>query len=246
MSGLRIVFFGTPEFAVPGLQALAQAPGIELAAVVTRPDRARGRGQERMEPPPVAAAARALGLPVLQPDRPSRPGFAEELAALRPDALAVVAYGHLIPDAMLSLARHGAWNVHPSLLPRWRGPAPIHRAISSGDERTGVCIIKLVTEMDAGPVAMRSEISLTTTVTRGDLEGTLAALGADLLVRTLDRVQHGFVVDWVDVGLGSLRFWTFNLGDAAIDIGILLLIVLALWPGLGGTRRDSGGTGHDA
>lgn len=193
MSGFRVVFFGTPAFAVPSLQAVAAASGLELAAVVTRPDRARGRGRERMESPPVAVAAQALGVPVFQPARPSQPGFADQLAALKPDAFAVVAYGHLIPDAMLALARHGAWNVHPSLLPRWRGPAPIHRAIASGDAKTGVCIIRLVAEMDAGPVAMRTELPLGPAVTRGELEATLASLGADLLVRTLDRVKHGTV-----------------------------------------------------
>jgi len=193
MSGLRVVFFGTPAFAVPSLQALAAASGIKLLAVVTRPDRARGRGQERIESPPVAMAATTLGIPVLQPARPSQVGFIDQLTALSPDAFAVVAYGHLIPDAMLALARHGAWNVHPSLLPRWRGPAPIHRAIWSGDDRTGVCIIRLVAEMDAGPVAMRSDLPLGPRVKRGELEGTLAALGADLLVRTLDRVAHGTV-----------------------------------------------------
>ncbi len=193
MSPLRVVFFGTPAFAVPSLRALAAAPDIALVAAVTRPDRARGRGLDRIESPPVAEAAKALGVPVLQPGRPSEPGFGDRLAALAPDAFAVVAYGHLIPDAMLALAKQGAWNVHPSLLPRWRGPAPVHRAIAAGDDRTGACIIRLVSEMDAGPVAMRAELPLGATITRGELEGTLAALGADLLVRTLDRVAHGTV-----------------------------------------------------
>ncbi len=193
MNPLRVVFFGTPAFAVPGLRALAAASEVTLVGAVTRPDRARGRGLDRIESPPVAEAAKALGIPVLQPARPSEPGFAGQLAALRPDAFAVVAYGHLIPDALLTIAKHGAWNVHPSLLPRWRGPAPVHRTIAAGDARTGVCIIRLVAEMDAGPVAMRAELPVSATVTRGELEGTLAALGADLLVRALDRVAHGTV-----------------------------------------------------
>ena len=189
---MKVAFFGTPTFALPSLHALSKA-GFDVCAVVTRPDRPRGRGLDRLEAPPVAKAARDLGLRVLQPANPKTPGFAEELAALAPAALAVVAYGHLIPDAVLAAAPSGAWNVHPSLLPRWRGPAPIHRVVWAGDAETGVSIIRLVAKLDAGPVAAQERLSVGPRWTRGELEARLAGLGADLLVRTLGAVRDGAV-----------------------------------------------------
>jgi methionyl-tRNA formyltransferase len=189
---MKVVFFGTPTFALPSLHAVCKA-GFDVCAVVTRPDRPRGRGLDRMEAPPVAKAARDLGLKVLQPANPKAPEFAVELSALSPDALAVVAYGHLIPDAVLAAAHGGAWNVHPSLLPRWRGPAPIHRTVWAGAAETGVSIIKLVAKLDAGPVAAQEKIAMGPRWTRGDLEARLASLGADLLVRTLGQVRDGMV-----------------------------------------------------
>ena len=188
---MKVVFFGTPEFAVPSLQALL--PWFQVVAVVTRPDAPRGRGQDRLEPPPVALAARAAGLPVLQPRRPSEPGFLETLTALTPDALAVAAYGHLIPDPHLAAAPLGAWNVHPSLLPRWRGPAPVHRALAVGDAETGVTIIRLIARLDAGPMARRQATPIAPGETRSALEARLAAVGAEMLVTTLREAGDGAV-----------------------------------------------------
>jgi len=187
---MKVVFFGTPEFALPALRALARG-GFDLAAVVTRPDRQRGRGQSRLEPPPVASIARELGLRIIQPESPKSSVFQEELAGLAPDVLAVAAYGHLIPDSVLAAAPGGAWNIHPSLLPRWRGPAPVHRAVWAGDAETGVSIMRLVAKLDAGPVAAAERTPIGPHETRGQLEARLASLGADLLVRVLGEVQDG-------------------------------------------------------
>jgi len=189
---MKVAFFGTPEFALPALRALARA-GFDLAAVVTRPDRPRGRGQSRLEPPPVASIARELGLRVIQPESPKSSVFQEELAGLAPDALAVAAYGHLIPDSVLAAAPGGAWNIHPSLLPRWRGPAPVHRAVWAGDAETGVSIMRLVAKLDQGPVAAAERTPIGPRETRGELEARLAAVGADLLVRVLGDVRAGKV-----------------------------------------------------
>ncbi|MEK7476402.1 MAG: methionyl-tRNA formyltransferase [Candidatus Coatesbacteria bacterium] len=189
---MRVAFFGTPAFALPALHALPRA-GFDVCAVVTPPDRPRGRGHDRLEPPPVAASARDLGLRVLQPESPRTPGFREELAGLSPDALVVVAYGHLIPDALVAVAPRGAWNVHPSLLPRWRGPAPVHRTVWAGDPEAGVSIMRLVAKMDAGPVAASERTPVGPHETRGQLEARLAAVGAALLVRVLGQVADGNV-----------------------------------------------------
>jgi len=189
---MRLAFFGTPEFAVPSLQSIVRA-GFDVCAVVTRPDRPRGRGLGRIESPPVAQAARSLGLRVLQPANPKVPGFLEELVSSRPEVIAVAAYGHLIPDAVLASAPGGAWNVHPSLLPRWRGPAPVHRTVWAGDAEAGVSIMRLVEKLDAGPVAAAERTAVGPRETRGVLEARLASLGADMLVRVLESVRNGSV-----------------------------------------------------
>lgn len=182
---MRIVFFGTPEFAIPSLSALASGKH-EIAAVVTRPDRTRGRGHRAMHPSPVAEMAVKLGLNLLKPEKCSDPEFIDKIRELSPDALAVAAYGALLPDPVLNIAPRGAWNVHPSLLPRWRGPAPIHRALWAGDERTGVTIMKLASRLDAGPIARQEEIPIGPSTGRGELEISLALLGASLLADFLD------------------------------------------------------------
>ncbi len=187
-----MLFFGTPEFAVASLKTLVRY-GFNLAGVVTQPDRPQGRGQSQVTPPPVAQAAQELKLAVLQPEKPSEPAFLERVEAMRPDVFAVAAYGHLLPDRLLSMAPLGAWNVHPSLLPRWRGPAPIHRTIWAGDEITGVSIMKLAARLDAGPLARQETVRVEPRETCGALEQRLAALGADLLVETLQKLRHGAV-----------------------------------------------------
>lgn len=187
---MRVVFFGSPVFALPSLEAVVAA-GFRVTGVVTQPDRPAGRGQTALVAPPVAAAARGRGLPLLQPERPGEPGFADRIRALEPEAFAVVAYGGLLPDPLLALAPRGAWNVHPSLLPRWRGPAPVHRTVWAGDAQTGVSIIRLVRKLDAGPVALRETVAVNDRETRGELEARLATLGARMLVQTLAAAAAG-------------------------------------------------------
>ena len=183
---MKVVFFGTPEFAVPSLDAvLAES---EVAAVVSQPDRPRGRGL-RVGPPPVAVAAAQYALDVWQPESVRDPGFLERLRALAPDLLVVVAYGRFIPDRALALARVGGINLHPSLLPRYRGAAPIPRAIAAGERETGVTILHLSDEMDAGDIILQRAVPIAPDDTTATLEPRLGREGAVLLaeaVRLLD------------------------------------------------------------
>lgn len=186
MAPLRVVFMGTPEAAVPSLRAVAEA--FDVAAVYTRPDRPRGRGR-RLEPSPVKVAAGALDLPVRQPDRLR--DDADALRALAPDAIAVVAYGAILRPDVLALPRLGCVNVHFSLLPRWRGAAPVERAIIAGDERTGVTTMLMDEGLDTGPI-LRTEVTpIGDADTAGDLRESLAAMGAPLLVSTLRDLEAG-------------------------------------------------------
>jgi methionyl-tRNA formyltransferase len=190
---LRVAFFGTPAFAVPALTALAEAGHI-IAAVVTQPDRPRGRGQ-KVQPSDVKAAAAALGVPVLQPTRIKDASFAAELSALQADLGVVAAYGRILPAALLTIPRLGMVNVHASLLPRWRGAAPVHRAILAGDSVTGVTIMRVVEALDAGPMLARTAVDIELTETSAELERRLAALGAELLADTVNRLAQGQIVE---------------------------------------------------
>lgn len=179
----RLVFMGSPEFAVPSLEALV-SHGHAVAAVVTQPDKPAGRGG-RMQPPPVKVAAERLGLPVLQPAGLRNPETQETLGALAADAFVVAAYGRILPAAVLAIPRRGAINVHASLLPRWRGASPITAAILAGDRESGISIMELVRQMDAGPVISRVVETVRPDDTTGTLEARLAVLGADELTRVL-------------------------------------------------------------
>ncbi|MBK8462905.1 MAG: methionyl-tRNA formyltransferase [Nigerium sp.] len=183
---MRVVFAGTPAVALPSLQALV-ASGHEVVAVVTRPDSPRGRSKRPM-PSEVAAWASEAGIPVLKPAHPRDEDFAAELTALAPDACAVVAYGALIPQRVLDIPAYGWVNLHFSLLPRWRGAAPVQRAIMAGDDVTGATTFLLVPELDAGPVFGTVELALTGTETAGEVLATLATDGATLLLDTIDRL----------------------------------------------------------
>lgn len=190
---MRIVFFGTPAFAVPSLQALT-ASDHQVVGVVTQPDRARGRGR-KVSFSAVKAAAVSLGIPVMQPERLLDEGFVSGLTQLRPDLGVVAAYGKILPVAVLDLPRLGMINVHASLLPRWRGAAPIHRAIIAGDERTGVTIMRVVKALDAGPMLAAAETTIDPAETSGELEERLARTGAALLLQTVDRLSAGAVAE---------------------------------------------------
>ncbi|MDR7418021.1 MAG: methionyl-tRNA formyltransferase [Armatimonadota bacterium] len=187
-TGLRAIFLGTPAFAVPSLRALARTTTI--AAVITQPDRPAGRGR-RLTSPPVAAAARALGLSVMQPKTLRDSAVQAELASLRPDLLVVAAYGRVIPRAVLDLPRLGTVNVHPSLLPRYRGASPIQAAIRDGATATGVTIMYLSDELDAGDIIVQREVPIGPEETAGELEGRLAEIGATLLVEAVARIARG-------------------------------------------------------
>ena len=189
---MRIVFFGTPDFAVPCLRALLGSGRHEVVAVVTQPDKPKGRGRET-QPPPVKEVAVAAGIPVLQPASVRKPPFAPELAALAPDVAVVVAYGKILPPEILAVPKHGCVNVHGSLLPRWRGAAPIQWAVIAGDEVSGVSTMRMDEGMDTGDVLLTREVRLAPDETAGSLFARLAPLGAELLLETLDRLQAGTV-----------------------------------------------------
>jgi methionyl-tRNA formyltransferase len=186
---LRVVYAGTPDFAVPALNALAQSAHA-LVAVYTQPDRPAGRGRALAQSP-VKQRALDLGVPVLQPPTLKTPDAASALAAFAPDVMVVAAYGLLLPQAVLDVPRLGCVNIHASLLPRWRGAAPIHRAILAGDARTGVCIMRMEAGLDTGPVYRQEAVEIGARETTGALHDRLAALGARLLVETLDALEAG-------------------------------------------------------
>jgi methionyl-tRNA formyltransferase len=178
---VRVVYFGTPDDAVPPLRALVDA-GHDIALVVTQPDRRRGRGNATT-PSPVKAAAEELGLPVRTPERARE--LVDELVALRADAGVVVAFGQLLPASVLATTRLGFLNLHFSLLPRWRGAAPVERAILAGDKETGVCVMALDEGMDTGPVYRHVATPIGLGETAGELRARLVELGTPLLVETV-------------------------------------------------------------
>jgi methionyl-tRNA formyltransferase len=186
---LRIVFAGTPEFAVPCLEA-CRASGAPVVAVYTQPDRPAGRGRKLAESP-VKQAALAAGLSVEQPDSLKSPEAQAALAAHAPDLLVVVAYGLILPRKVLAIPRLGCWNVHASLLPRWRGAAPIQRAILAGDGETGVDLMRMEAGLDTGPVLLERRTPITSGDTGGTLHDRLALLGADVLAEGLRRTLAG-------------------------------------------------------
>jgi methionyl-tRNA formyltransferase len=186
---MRLVFAGTPQTAVPSLDALLRS-GHEVAAVVTRPEAPAGRGL-RVVPSPVALRAAEAGVEVLTPARPREPDFLDRLRAIGPDCCPVTAYGALIPQAALDIPRHGWVNLHFSLLPAWRGAAPVQHAILHGDDVTGATTFQLVAELDAGPVYGMVTEPVRSRDTAGDLLARLAESGAELLVRTLDAIAAG-------------------------------------------------------
>ena len=186
---MRVVFAGTPEVAVPALDAIAESRH-ELVGVVTRPDAPAGRGR-KLVASPVAQRAEELGVPVLKPEHPKDPDFQEQLKELAPDCCPVVAYGALLPQSALDIPVHGWVNLHFSLLPAWRGAAPVQHAIWAGDEITGATTFRIVKELDAGPTFGVVTETVRPTDTAGDLLTRLADSGAGLLVATLDGIEDG-------------------------------------------------------
>ncbi len=180
---MRVIFMGTPDFAVPALDALVAA-GHEIACVYTQPPRPAGRGQ-KPRPGPVQTRAAALGLPTRHPVSLRDPAALADLDALGADIAVVAAYGLILPQPALDAPRLGCLNIHASLLPRWRGAAPIQRAIMAGDAETGVCVMAMEAGLDTGPVLLREPLPIAPRATAGALHDALAALGARLIVRAL-------------------------------------------------------------
>ncbi|MBR0794363.1 methionyl-tRNA formyltransferase [Bradyrhizobium jicamae] len=187
---LRLIFMGTPDFAVPTLLELA-AHGHEVAAVYTRAPKPGGRRGLQLQPTPVENEARRLGIPVLTPKTLKTPEAQEEFRALDADAAVVVAYGMILPQAILDAPRYGCFNLHASLLPRWRGAAPINRAIMAGDAESGVMVMKMDVGLDTGDVAMAERLPISDSMTASDLHDALAPLGADLMVRAMGGLERG-------------------------------------------------------
>ncbi|WP_329860595.1 methionyl-tRNA formyltransferase [Stenotrophomonas sp. SMYL89] len=185
---MRIVFAGTPEFAVSSLRAAARHH--EVVAVYTQPDRPAGRGRG-LAPSPVKLEAVARGIPVYQPESLKGEAAQQQLRELQPDLMVVVAYGLILPKAVLAIPTHGCWNVHASLLPRWRGAAPIQRAIQAGDAKTGVCLMQMEAGLDTGPVLLHQELPIAATDTGGQLHDKLAELGAQVLSDGLGLLRAG-------------------------------------------------------
>jgi methionyl-tRNA formyltransferase len=187
---LRLIFMGTPDFAVPTLERIV-ASGHDVAAVYTRAPQPAGRRGLELTPSPVERAARRLGVSVLTPATLRDAAVAQEFAAHRADAGVVVAYGLILPPPVLAAPRLGCFNLHASLLPRWRGAAPINRAIMAGDAETGVAVMRMEAGLDTGPVAMMEKLPIGSDMTAGDLHDQLAWCGADLMARSLDALERG-------------------------------------------------------
>ena len=215
MTALRLVFMGAADFAVPALDALADA-GHDIAAVYTQPPRPAGRGRKE-RPTPVHLRARELGLEILTPV--SLRGAAEQarFVALRSDVAVVVAYGLLLPPAILAAPRLGCLNIHPSLLPRWRGAAPVARAILAGDTETGVSIVKMDEGLDTGPVLAQTRVAMPDRAMTDAFEAELARLGAAMLVETLQAYDAGTIEPMPQDEAGATYAHKFAKQDGAID-----------------------------
>ncbi|HEV8347175.1 MAG TPA: methionyl-tRNA formyltransferase [Vicinamibacterales bacterium] len=212
---LRIVFFGTPEFAVPTLDALL-ASRHRLVGAVTQPDRPRGRGHKTSDAP-VKSRALAAGLPILQPDRLKDPAFLDALAAFNADLGVVAAYGRILTDAVLATPRLGLINVHASLLPRYRGAAPVHRAVIAGERETGVTIMRVVKALDAGPMLATARCPIGPEETSEDVERDLARIGAALLVASMDELALGRATETPQDEAAATYAPRLTKDDGAID-----------------------------
>lgn len=188
---LRVAFAGTPEFAVPALAALLHADMRPLA-VLTQPDRPAGRGRQ-LQPSPVKQLAQIHGLPIWQPENLKSPDTRQSLAELQLDLLVVVAYGLILPRAVLAMPRYGCWNLHASLLPRWRGAAPIQRAVEAGDGETGICLMQMEAGLDTGPVLLSKSTPIAADESAGQLHDRLASIGAEVLGDGLKLLRAGLL-----------------------------------------------------
>ena len=231
---MRVIFFGSPSFALPSLEAVARKHHV--LAVVSQPDRPAGRGK-RLHPPPVKELALRLELPVEQPTKLRDGALARALLALQPDVFVAVAYGRILPPDLLAVPRLGAWNVHASLLPKYRGAAPIQWAVIRGESKTGVCVMRMEEGLDTGPVAASLEEPIRDDDTAGTLTDRLASLGSKLLVETLPRIADGGVTLQAQDGAGATLAPLMKKEDGYLDLGATATEVSAQargvdpWPG---------------
>lgn len=212
---MRIVFFGTPAFAVPTLSEIV-GHGHEVAAVYTQPPRAAGRGMAERKSP-VHEIAERLSIPVFAPPSLKPPDEATRFGALQPDVGVVVAYGQILPRAFLEAPPNGCLNLHGSLLPRWRGAAPVARAIMAGDAETGVMVMRMEAGLDTGPVAMSERVPIGADTTAGELSESLATLGADLMVRALAALSRGVLTFTPQAEEGATYAKKIDKNETRID-----------------------------
>jgi methionyl-tRNA formyltransferase len=231
---MRAIFFGSPAFALPSLEAVAREHHV--LAVVSQPDRPAGRGK-RLHPPPVKELALQLGLSVEQPIKLRDGALAKTLSALQPDVFVVVAYGRILPPDLLAVPRLGAWNLHASLLPRYRGAAPIQWAVIRGESKTGVSVMRMEEGLDTGPVAASLEEPIRDDDTAGTLAERLASLGSKLLAATLPRIADGSVTLQAQDEAGATLAPLMKKEDGYLDLGAAAQEVSAQargvdpWPG---------------
>ncbi len=233
---LRVLFMGTPPLAATVLKALLAAPGLNVFAVVTQPDQPKGRDL-KLQPSAVKELATEQGLPVLQPGRARDEAFISELRALGPELIVVAAYGQILPQALLDIPRHGCLNVHTSLLPKYRGAAPIQWAIINGDAETGVTIMKMDAGLDTGPMVSEARTPISAADNAQTLHDRLADLGGELLVRTIPDYVSGRIVPTPQPADGSTYARKIKKEDGRIDWSLSARAIwnrlrgLTPWPG---------------
>ena len=213
---MRIIFMASAPIALPSLRRLSEAEGVDLCAVVTQPDRPKGRRQA-MTPTPVKAKARELGLPVLTPDNVGAHESVAALTALAPGLIVVAAYGQYIPARVLGFPLHGAINLHPSLLPKYRGAAPVQMAIANGETETGVSIIDVAREMDTGDILLQEVVPINIDDTAETLEGRLAEVGAGLILEAVRRIEEGRVTRTPQRDADATMVYRLTKEDGRID-----------------------------
>lgn len=215
--GTKIVFMGSPDFALPALRAINDS--FTLVGVVTQPDRAAGRGRE-VKPPPVKELATSLDIPVIQPEKLSNPDAMAQLRAWSPGVIVVAAFGQILKQDVLDLPEYGCINVHASLLPRWRGAAPINAAILHGDAETGVTIMRMDAGLDTGPILSQREVRIKPDETAGSLFETLSQLGADLLIETLPGYLSGEIEPRPQPDEGVTYAGMLKKGEGELDFSL--------------------------
>lgn len=216
MGRTRIVFMGTPDLAATCLSRLLEASDLDIVAAVSQPDRPKGRRMQ-LQPTPVKTTALNAGIPVLQPEKARDPAFLEQLRDLKPHLIAVAAYGQILPQALLAIPRYGCLNVHTSLLPRYRGAAPIQWAILNGDRETGVTLMCIVPELDAGDIVARKRTPITDDDNAQTLHDRLADLGADLLVQTIPDYIAGHLHPTAQQPEGIVHSRKITKADGRVD-----------------------------